>query len=100
MMRVRKVLLSIGLGALLLGGSIAIVPSLLWGDHVDYSHVVSIKDTREYQAPALLDEAWALPVAALYRPGIDFQNNASFCGPTSIVNVLRSLHQPGDQATI
>jgi hypothetical protein len=37
----------------------------------------------------------ALPVAALYRSHIDFQRNASVCGPTSIVNVLRSLQQPG-----
>jgi hypothetical protein len=100
MTRVQKVFLSIGLAALLLGGSVAILPSLLWGDHVDYSHVVSIKDARAYQDPALLEKAWALPVAALYHSNIDFQRNASVCGPTSIVNVQRSLHQPGDQATI
>jgi hypothetical protein len=39
-------------------------------------------------------------VATLYRAGIDFQRNVSFCGPASVVNVLRSRHQPGDQATI
>ena len=100
MTRLRKAFLSIGLVALLLCGAVAIVPPLLWGDHVDYSQVVSIKDAREYQAPALLEKAWALPVAALYRADIEFQRNASFCGPTSIVNVLHSRHQPGDQATI
>jgi hypothetical protein len=57
MKQVRKVLLSIGLAVLVLGGSVATVPQLLWGDHADYSHVVSIKDTREYQDPALLDKA-------------------------------------------
>src|ERR1700722_320955 len=100
MTRVRKVLLSIGLVALLLGGSVAIIPPLLWGDHVDYSYVVSIKDAREYQNPALLEKAWTLPVATLYHSDIEFQGNVSFCGPTSVVNVLRSRHQPGDQATI
>ena len=53
-----------------------------------------------YQDPALLEKAWALPVAARYHSNIDFQRNASVCGPASIVNVQRSLHQPGDQATI
>jgi Phytochelatin synthase len=100
MTRVHKVFLSIGLAALLAGGSVAILPPLLWGDHTDYSHVVSIKDAREYQDPVLLEEAWALPVAGLYRTGIVFQRNVSVCGPTSIVNVLRSLHQPSDEATI
>lgn len=100
MTRVHKLLLSIGLAALLVGGSVAILPPLLWGDHADYSHVVSIKDAHEYQDPTLLKRAWALPVAALYHVDIDFQRNVSVCGPASIVNVLRSLHQPGDQATI
>jgi len=100
MTRVHKVVLSLGLAALLAGGSVALLPPLLWGDHADYSHVVSIKDAREYQDPALLEKAWALPVATLYHSDIAFQRNASVCGPTSIANVLRSLHQPGDQATI
>ena len=100
MTRVHKIFLSIGLVALLAGGSVAILPPLLWGDHADYSHVISIKDAREYQDPALLERAWALPVAALYHLNIDSQRNVSVCGPASIVNVLRSLHQPGDQATI
>jgi len=100
MTRVHKIVLSLGLATLLAGGSVALIPPLLWGDHADYSHVVSIKDAREYQDPALLEKAWALPVATLYHSDIAFQRNASVCGPTSIANVLRSLHQPGDQATI
>jgi len=47
MTRIHKVFLSVGLVALLLGGSVAILPPLLWSDHVDYSHVVSIKDARQ-----------------------------------------------------
>ena len=98
--RVRKVLLTIALAASVAAGSVAILPPLLWGDHVDYAHVASIKDTREYQDRALLYRAWTLPVAALYRSDIEFQRNASFCGPTSIANLLRSLRLPGDQATV
>lgn len=100
MTRTRKVFLSVGLVALLIGGTVTIIPPLLWGDHVDHAHVASIKDARAYQDSALLEKAWALPVAALYRSNIDFQTNVSLCGPTSVVNVLRSLHRPGNQATI
>jgi hypothetical protein len=98
--RVHKIFLSIGLAALVLGGSVAILPSLLWGDHADYSHVVSIKNAPGYQDPVLLEKAWALPVAELYRAHIEFQQNASVCGPTSIANVLHSLHRSADQASI
>jgi hypothetical protein len=80
-----------------LGGSVAIVGSMLAGAQSDYSHVDSIKGTQSYQNPPLLKQAWALPVAALYQPGIDYQRNASVCGPTSLVNVLHSFAQPGDQ---
>ena len=100
MTRAHKVILSIGLAALLAGGSVAIVPSLLWGDRADYSHVVSIKSAHEYQDPVLIEKAWTLPVAALYRANIDYQRNVSLCGPTSIVNILRSLQRAGDQETI
>jgi hypothetical protein len=100
MTRVRKIFLSIGMAALLIGGAVTMVPPLLWGDHVDYSHVAPINGTREYRDPALLEKAWALPVAALYHANIDFQSNASLCGPASIVNVLRSLHRSGDQFAI
>ena len=100
MTRLRKALVSVALGALLVGGSVAILPQLLWGDPTDYSHVVSIRDAREYQDAAQLEKAWSLPVAAMYRPNMVFQRNASFCGPTSIVNVMRSRNQPSDEATL
>jgi Phytochelatin synthase len=92
-------LLWIGLLAVLLGGSIATVLPMLSGAHADYSHVVSIKDLPEYQNPALLEQAWALPVAARYAE-IDYQRNPSVCGPTSLANVLHSLGQPGDQEKV
>jgi hypothetical protein len=100
MTKSRKILLWICLAALLAGASVAIIPPLLSGGHADYSQVVSIKDAREYQDPVLLQKAWGLPVATLYHSDIVFQRNISVCGPTSIVNVLHSLHQPGDQSTV
>jgi hypothetical protein len=98
--RWRKVLLAFLVLFGLLAASAVVVPPLLWGDGVDYSRVASIKASREYQDPALLARAWALPVAAEYRSGFDFQGNPSFCGPTSMVDVMRSLHQGGDQKTV
>ena len=96
----RKVLLAVAVLALLLGGAVVILPPLLFSDGVDYSKAVSIKTAPEYQDAALLAKAWALPVAQLYKPGLDFQSNGSFCGPTSVVNVLRSLGTKAEQATV
>src|SRR3954447_19596250 len=100
MTRGKKILLSVIVVLVALAGTAMVVPPLLWGDGVDYSRVTSIKSTREYQDTALLAKAWALPVAAKYRSEIDFQGNGSFCGPTSLVNVMRSLGLGGDQQTV
>jgi hypothetical protein len=100
MTRIRKTVLWTAVTALLLGGSAVIFPPLISLGHADYPHVVSIKETSAYQNPALLKKAWTLPVAETYHSGIDFQRNASVCGPTSLVNVLHSLKQPGDQESI
>lgn len=53
--------------------------------------VPSIKRDATYQDAALLERAWKMPVAASYRSGLLFQSNGSFCGPTSLANVQRSL---------
>lgn len=100
MTRAKKALLSVGIVVALLGGAVAVLPPLLWGDRVDYSRVASIERTREYQDPALLARALALPVAARYAAAIDYQRNPSFCGPTSLVNVMRSLGLAAEQRTI
>jgi hypothetical protein len=100
MPRVRSAVLSFALAALVLGGAVTVGPWLLWGDRADYSHVTSISGTSEYRSPVLLEKAWALPVARLYRPGVEFQQNASFCGPASLVNVLHSRGEAGGQETI
>jgi hypothetical protein len=100
MKKTRKIVLWAAAAALFLGGSAAVLPSLLSQSHADSTTVVSIKETNDYQDPALLKKAWALPVAATYQADIDFQRNASVCGPTSLVNVLHSLKMPGNQESI
>jgi hypothetical protein len=56
----------------------------------DRYDVVSIREDPQYQERALLDRAWALPVASTYRRPLIWQTNGSVCGPSSVVNVLRS----------
>jgi hypothetical protein len=57
-----------------------------------YKGVVSIETTAEYQDPALLAKAWALPVAAAYaREGLRPQKNGGFCGPATVVNLAHSI---------
>lgn len=66
-----------------------------------YANVVSIASGSSYQDPALLERAWALPVAALYRArGFEYQANPSYCGPTSAANTARSLGRDVDQRTV
>jgi hypothetical protein len=84
----------------MLGGSAVVLPSLVSEGHADHATAVSIKETNDYQNPALLKTAWALPVAAAYQSGIEFQRNGSVCGPTSLANVLHSIKLPGDQESI
>jgi hypothetical protein len=98
--RTRKIVLWTALTALLLGGASVILPIFVSEGHADYARVVSIKETRAYQDPALLKKAWSLPVAAAYQGDIEFQKNGSVCGPTSLVDVLHSLKQPGNQESI
>jgi hypothetical protein len=87
--------------ALLVIGAFALRLQWAMRDGLDTSRVVSISRSPEYQAPALLAEARRLPVASIYEhDGVDWQQNVSFCGPTSVVNVLRSLGSKADQSTI
>ncbi len=78
--------LAIGLATLGLGG--ALVRMRLASEvPAGFS---SIKALSAFQQPALLERAWALPVASTYpRPPV-WQENVSACGPTAIANVLRS----------
>jgi hypothetical protein len=66
-----------------------------------FANVSSIEKTREYQDPALLARAWQLPVAATYRASqYDYQHNQSFCGPTSVVDIVRSMGRRQTQDTV
>ena len=65
-----------------------------------FVHAASIEHDATYQDAALLERAWALPAAALYRAHFDSQENGSFCGPTSVVNVVRSTGGDADQAHV
>jgi hypothetical protein len=100
MARTRKVVLWTAVAVLLAGGSAVVLPIFISEGHADYARVVSIKETRDYQDPALLKKAWALPVAAAYQADIEYQKNGSVCGPTSLANVLHSRRQPGNQENI
>jgi hypothetical protein len=101
MSRVGKGLVAVAAVIVVLGGAVVALPTLLFSDGVDYSHAASIKKTHDYQDAALLSRAWALPVAQIYQhDGVDYQHNGSFCGPTSAVNVLRSLGDASDQAHV
>lgn len=63
--------------------------------------VVSISLAPAYQDGELLSKAWALPVAARYQAaGFEYQDNPSFCGPTSAANVVRSLGRQTDQRAV
>jgi hypothetical protein len=88
--RVFKLLVGVLLAVVLLAG-IVFVRFAFFAPHYD---VASIAKTREYQDPALLARAWALPVAATYQHRLDSQPNGSICGPTSAANVFRSLDEP------
>lgn len=50
----------------------------------------SIRSAPAYQDPALLERAWALPVAKTFPRPLLSQRNPSSCGPTSVANVLQS----------
>lgn len=62
-----------------------------WSTHGGPSDASTIRDDAFFQDVSLLERAWSLPVAASMRPGFVSQPNGSFCGPTSVVNVVRSL---------
>lgn len=46
------------------------------------------------RTPELLERAWALPTAAAFGRQLHSQTNASYCGPTTLANVFRSLGEP------
>lgn len=80
------------LAALFVGaGVIAVQVAPYLSDGDEYAAVASIEGLPTYRDPALMEKASALPAAASYGRPLIYQANPSFCGPTSIANVLRSL---------
>jgi len=66
-----------------------------------YTNVDSVAATHDFQDPALLARAWTLPVAAAYRrQPYENQANPSFCGPTSVANLLHSEGQSATQNSV
>lgn len=55
----------------------------------------SIKNEKWYQDKHLIANAWQLPVASIYKKNFVYQENDTFCGPASIVNVFRSFGATG-----
>lgn len=53
--------------------------------------VPSIAATHEYKDAALVERAWALPVAKTFDHRVVSQSNGSVCGPSSLANIFRSL---------
>lgn len=74
-----------------LGAVLATLYLLLSVGLADVAQRESIKTDPRYQDPALLQTAWALPVAKTYRESFEYQVNPMFCGPATAVNVLKSL---------
>jgi hypothetical protein len=60
----------------------------------------SIRDTAQFQDPALLARAWTLPAAQRIQPAFRPQRNATTCGPASLANVFRSLGHDVDEAAV
>lgn len=94
MTRRRKVVL----GALLVPVLLVVAFVLRVTVFVPRFDVPSIAATHEYKDTALVDRAWALPVAATYGHRVDYQTNGSVCGPTSVANVMRSFGDPAATA--
>jgi len=71
---------------------------VLFRDDPRYAAVASIERRADYRDAALMRRAWALPVAARYAAiPYEFQDNSSYCGPTSVADVLHSLGVRTDQ---
>jgi hypothetical protein len=56
--------------------------------------------TKVIRTPALIERAWALPAAAALKHELLSQSNPSVCGPSSLANVFRSLHEAAVSETM
>jgi len=66
-----------------------------------YEGVPSIEARLDYRDATLMTSAWQLPVARQYQAGgFEYQDNPSFCGPTSLANMLKSMGTATDQKKV
>ena len=100
MTRMRKV--GLGCSGALLLAALSLGGAFFYVSQPDprFVHAASIAEDATYQDAALLERAWALPAAQLYRAHFESQGNGSFCGPTSVVDVVRSTGGDADQAHV
>lgn len=103
--RPRSLLRRLGIGVaavvLLVAALLAIKLGPLFLAPNTYADVPSIEGSRTYRDPALMRQAWSLPVASRYRRlPFEFQHNQSVCGPTSVADVLHSLGIAGSQEQV
>jgi hypothetical protein len=97
----RRLLVVFGAVVILAGlvGAATLGPILLRPNA--YKAVTSIETQPAFHDPALLAQAWGLPVAERYRQRpYEYQSNPSFCGPASVANLLRSLGVDFSQADV
>ena len=93
-----RVLAVIGAALLVLIAVVAVKLAPLLNDGKQYAQVASVERRADYRNPALMRAAWALPVAARYTPvPYEYQDNPSYCGPTSIADLLHSTGRRVDQ---
>jgi len=101
--RARRYAVRAGLGVLLLIVAALAVPAYYWAKFTLFSRkydVVSIKEAPSYQQKALIERAWQLPVAERYRKSLVFQQNESFCGPTTLANAELSFGRAATQGAM
>lgn len=83
--------------ALLIVGAGAVVAPLALEKNA-YAGTASIETDARYRDPRLMRSAWSLPVARAYAAGgFEYQANQSFCGPTSVADLLKSIGRRTDQ---
>ncbi len=96
--RWRRIALVVGAVLVVVLGLLAFKLAPLLSDGKQYAAVVSVERRADFRDPVLIRAAWALPVAARYRiVPYEYQDNPSYCGPTSVADLLHSTGQRIDQ---
>ena len=100
-MKIRTRLVVFGLSICALLGSGALWLSAATNSSPDYAQVESIERAATYRDATLLALAEQLPVASAYLSHpFEYQDNPSFCGPTTAANLLRSTGRDATQKSV